>query len=137
MTILGEVLVAILNNEQDMSFAREYHWYRIPIESAEKFLKRRNCWPPRWLAFYQTRAFGQDAFAVNYYAAVQQICEVSRPELFPDEIEGQKRNQRYYKLELSPLERLERPIVSKRLRRVTFIPTTWEKFMTAREISEL
>lgn len=35
------------------------------------------------------------------------------------------------------LSRLEQPIISRRLRRITFIPTTWEKFTSASEINDL
>ena len=65
------------------------------------------------------------------------IREVCRWELFPDEPEDSKSQRRYYKLELSPLSRLEQPILSRRLRRITFIPTTWEKFTSASEINDL
>ena len=48
----GEVLVAIVNNLEDMRIAREERWYRIPVTSVHKWLRDR--WPPRWLAFYQS-----------------------------------------------------------------------------------
>jgi hypothetical protein len=40
-------------------------------------------------------------------------------------------------LEIGPLQQLENPIVSQKLRRVTFIPTTLARLLAAREISEL
>jgi hypothetical protein len=64
----GEVLVAIMNNLLDFAIARDEHWYRIPISSVERMLRKR--WPPRWLAFYQTKVFAKEAFAVNYCAQV-------------------------------------------------------------------
>ena len=67
--ICGEVLVAIVNNPFDLAMARDQHWYRIPVSSAEKWLKDR--WPPQWLAFYQTKVFASEAHAVNYYARVE------------------------------------------------------------------
>jgi hypothetical protein len=48
MTPRGEVLIAILNNQPDMTIARDRHWDRIPSDSVSKFLKNR--WPPKWLA---------------------------------------------------------------------------------------
>lgn len=79
----GEVLVAIMNNQHDMALTRYEGWYRIPVDNVQKRLKDR--WPPRRLAFYQTKKFGPEAYAVNYYADVIGIRERSRPELFPDE----------------------------------------------------
>ncbi|NJL36754.1 MAG: hypothetical protein HC899_08315 [Leptolyngbyaceae cyanobacterium SM1_4_3] len=131
----GEVLVAILNNKQDMQIAREQHWYRIPVESVEKFLKQH--WAPEWLAFYQTKVFGDEAYAVNYYARVQNICKVRRCELFPDEALNEKSQKQYYKLEISDLQRLEVSIGSDRRRRIHFISTTLEKLKTAVNISDL
>jgi very-short-patch-repair endonuclease len=131
----GEVLIAILNNLLDLTVARDQHWYRIPVRSVEKFLKPR--WPPRWLAFYHTKVFGPERYAVNYYARVLRIREVFRWQLFPDEPRDEKAQKRYHQLMLSPLERLPRPILSARWRRIVFIPTTWSKFINAVEINDL
>ena len=49
----GQVLVAIINDRRDFAIVREQNWYRIPVASAEKWLKHR--WPPQWVAFYQTK----------------------------------------------------------------------------------
>ncbi len=132
----GEVLIAVMNRLADMAIAREQHWYRIPISQAEK-LKQQKQWAPRWLAFYQTKVFGDAAYTVTYYAEVMAIREVERRQLFPMESEDANSQKRYCKLELSPLMQRSQPIVSQRLRRIAFIPTTWEKFRQAQEISEL
>ncbi|RMF31856.1 MAG: DUF559 domain-containing protein [Chloroflexi bacterium] len=131
----GEVLVAIVNNRRDFAIARDQHWYRIPVHSVERFLKSR--WPPQWLAFYQTKVFGKEAYAVRYYARVLDIRQVSRRDLFPDEPRSEKTAKRYYQLLLSPLQQLPQPILSLRLRRIVFIPTTWHKFINAVEINDL
>ena len=132
----GEVLIAVMNSQVDLAIAREQHWYRIPVVQSEK-LKQQGYWLPVWLAFYQTKVFGPEAYSVNYYASVRQICEVYRWELFPDQPRNDKSKQCYSRLELSPLEKLSQPIVSLRLRRITFMPTTWNQFKTARAIEEL
>ncbi len=132
----NEVLVAILNNHLDFAILREKHWYRIPVDSVEKYLK--SCWPPKWLAFYQTKTFGGDAYAVNYYAKVSDILEVYRWRLFPDEPRNDpKSNRRYRQIIVEPIRRLPKPIFSRRQRRIVFIPTTWEKFDQAVEINDL
>ena len=131
----GEVLVAIMNNPLDFAVARDRHWYRIPVSSAEKWLKGR--WPPRWIAFYQTKIFGQEAFAINYYSQVIAVREVYRWQLFPDQPRDEKAGRRYYQLLLGPLQRLPESIVSRRRRRIVFIPTTWRRFIGAREINDL
>ena len=135
MTRRGELLVAIMNNIDDLRIARDKHWYRIPISSQEKWL--RNRWPPEWLAFYQTKAFGPEKHAVRYYARVKQIRQASRAELFPDQPQDEKSRQRYYQLIIDDLQQLPRPIYSSRWRRIVFIPTTWVKFQAAVEINDL
>jgi very-short-patch-repair endonuclease len=135
MSTRGEVLVAIMNNPLDMVIARDQHWYRIPVHSVENILKKR--WPPQWLAFYQTKIFGDDAYAVNYYARVLGIRMVFRWELFPEQPKDEKGLRRYYQLLLSPLQRLPQPVLSRRWRRIVFIPTTWEKLVNAVEINDL
>lgn len=131
----GEVLVAIMNNRYDFALAHDRHWYRIPVRSVDYFLKQR--WPPRWLAFYQTRVFGNEAYAVRYYASVLDIQRVFRWQLFPEEPQGDKTEKQYWQLFLSPLKKLPIPIFSRRLRRIVFIPTTWDKLINAVEINDL
>jgi very-short-patch-repair endonuclease len=135
MTIRGEVLVAIINNLPDFALARDQHWYRIPVSSVNKWLQ--DSWPPKWLALYQTKIFGPEAYAVNYYARVLDIHQFSRWQLFPDQPHDDKGNRRYYKLFLEPLRRLPRSIFSRRRRRIVFIPTTWQSFMNAVELNDL
>ncbi len=131
----GEVLVAIMNNKQDFAAAHDQHWYRIPVSSAKKWLKGR--WPPEWLAFYQTKIFGPEKYAINYYARVLDIEEVYRSQLFPDQPHNAKSNRRYYKLVLEPLRKRPKPIFSQRRRRIVFISTTLQKFTQAVEINDL
>lgn len=131
----GEVLVAIMNNQRDFAVARDEHWYRIPVSSAKRWLS--TCWPPQWLALYQTKVFQREAHAVTYYARVRIIHQVARWQLFHDQLRDAKGMQLYYQLVLDPLQRLPAPIFSRRLRRIVFIPTTWQKFTGALEINDL
>jgi very-short-patch-repair endonuclease len=135
MEARGEVLVAIINDLLDMGIARDQHWYRIPVQSVDNMLRDR--WSPQWLAFYQTKVFGHEAHAVNYFARVTDIRQVFRWQLFPEQPHDEKGKRRYYQLMLSPLQRLPRPIFSRRQRRIVFIPTTWQKFVSASEINDL
>ncbi|MDX1415469.1 MAG: DUF559 domain-containing protein [Candidatus Promineifilaceae bacterium] len=135
MTRGGEVLVAIMNNKRDWALAERYHWYRIPVSSAGKWL--REAWPPEWIAFYMTKAFGKEAHGVHYYARVLDIRKVVRRYLFPSEPENDKSSRTYFQILFEPLKKLPRPILSRRYRRIVFIPTTWHKFANALEINDL
>ena len=135
MPARGEVLVAIVNNLHDFAIARDNHWYRIPVASANNLLKDR--WPPGWLALYQTKAFGSDAHLVRHFAQVLEIRKAYRWQLLQVSSRDPKRNRLYYQLMLGTLKQLPEPIVSRRLRRIVFIPTTWTKFVNAVEINDL
>ncbi len=127
----AEVLVAIVKNPVDFEIARSQLWYRVPVASAPKR------WPPQWLAFYQTKAFAEEAYSIRHYARVRSIKTVTRNELFPNEKQNFKSERIYHQLLLEPLEQLPAPIFSRRWRRIVFIPTTWRKFTTAVEINDL
>lgn len=129
------LLVAILNDRRDFDLARDEHWYRIPCDKADKWVGDR--WPPRWVAFYQTKAFEPDSHLVTWYAEVQTIRSVQRRELFPYEARNHKSQRWYYQLQLGPLQRRGQPIPSRRYRRIVFIKTTWDKFLRADEINDL
>jgi len=127
----GDVLVAIVPTKADFEILQQQGWYRIPAD------KKPDRWPPRWLAFYQPKVFGPEAFAVNYYGRVQEIRRVTRRELFPEIPHHPKADREYYRVRLDGLQRLPRSIPSARWRRIVFIPTTWTKFARAEEINDL
>lgn len=124
-------LVAILKDPSDLVILQEKGWYRIPVVSAP----RR--WPPRWLAFYQPKNFGEDAYRIQYFGQVKGIRRARRKEIFPNEIASARSDREYYLLDLEKLEEREVPIPSLRPRRLVFIPTTWEKFERAGQINDL
>jgi very-short-patch-repair endonuclease len=127
----GEVLVAILNAWRDFHILQNEGWYRIPMQSAPKR------WPPHWLAFYQTKIFEDERYAVRYYGKVAQIEVVPRTELFPHEMSNAKSDRLYYKLTLDQLQKRAEPIQSHRPRRLVFVPTTWQKFSLAADLNDL
>ncbi|RLC76978.1 MAG: hypothetical protein DRI61_12350 [Chloroflexi bacterium] len=90
-----------------------------------------------YLAFYQTKTFGPEKWAINYYAPVKRYRLVRREELLPQEADHPRAREWYYKVEIGPLQKLPHPVPSRRLRRITFIPTTLGKLLKAREINDL
>lgn len=135
MSKSGEVLVAIVNNQADFTIALTKHWYRIPATSKQRWLAHQ--WPPRWLGLYQTSRFGAEKYTVTHYAPVQSIRYLTRGELFPNQLRDERSHLHYYQLLLGPFQSRQSPIVSRRRRRIIFIPTTWDKFSTATEINDL
>lgn len=125
------VLVAVITRRKDFEIARDQGWYRVPEEKAPRGIFFE------YVAFYFTAAFGADRYAVHYYARRLGHELVTRRELLPDEPDHPRANERYYKLQLGPLQRREPPIVSRRWRRITFIHTTWDRFQAAQELNDL
>jgi hypothetical protein len=127
------VLVAVLNNTDDLRHAAAEGWYRIPQRTA----------PPRvgaeYLAFYQTGAFGDtpEAQSITYYAATRRYRLLTRRELLPDEASHPRADDFYFRIEFGPLQRLATPIPSATLRRITFIYTSFERLTNAGDVRDL
>jgi len=125
------VLVAVMSRPQDFEIARDQGWYRVPENKATQGVFFE------YVAFYFTAAFGEEKWAVYYYARRLGHELVTRRDLLPDEPDHPRAGEPYYKLQLGPLQKREPPIVSRRWRRVTFIHTTWDRFQVAEEINDL
>ena len=125
------VLVAVMNRPEDLTILRQQGWYRIPEKQAGRgaFFE--------YLAFYFTAAFGEERWAVHHYARILGHELVTRRELLPRQPDHPRANERYYKLQLGPLQRRDPPITSRRWRRVTFIHTTWDRFLAAEDLNDL
>ena len=127
------VLVAVVNNAEDLRRAASEGWYRIPQRRA----------PPRigadYLAFYQTGAFREqsEAQTVTFYAPTRRYRLATRRELLPAEAEHPRAGDYYYCIEIGPFQRLERPVPAGSFRRVTFIHTTFDRLLTAHDVKEL
>ncbi len=125
------VLVAVVTRPCDLEHARADGWYRVPIRRAPRGLAAD------YLAFYQTAAFGVERWAVRYVAPVHSVGLARRRELLPDEPLHPRADERYYRFALGPLWALPAPVPSRRLRRVTFIPTTFGQLLHASDVAEL
>ncbi len=125
------VLVAYVPRPDDFARIEREGWYRIPLDFAPKGLYAE------YFAFYFGRSFGDAKWAIHYYASTLGQELFRRRDLLPDEPDHPRADKIYYKVQLGPLQRLERPIISLRWRRITFIHTTWDRFQDAREINDL
>jgi hypothetical protein len=125
------VLVAVVNRPQDFEIARDQGWYRVPEKKATRGVFFE------YVAFYFTAAFGEQQWAVHYYARRLGHELATRRQLLPGEPDHPCAGERYYKLQLAPLQRREPPIVSLRWRRISFLHTTWDRFEAAEEINDL
>ncbi len=125
------ILVAILPEPRDLEIARVLGWYRIPLRSAPKMVR------VDWIAFYLTGAFAEEKWSVRYLAPVLGHELVRRGELLGTEPDHPAVLEPYYKVNLGPVFQLAQPIPAKRWRRFTFLYTTGEKLLTARDVKDL
>ncbi len=125
------VLVAVMNDPRDLEIARLLGWYRIPLRSAPKVVA------VDFLAFYQTAAFGENRWRIEYIAPVKGHELTTRSELIQDEPDHPAARQEYYKIQLGPLQRLAQPVLAEGWRRITFFYTTGEHLLGAHALREL
>jgi hypothetical protein len=125
-------LVVVVNRPDDLSRAMQERWYRIPLNRAPSRVAAE------YLAFYQTGAFApEERFVVRWMAPVRGYFLATRRELIPEEPEHARADEQYFKVLLDEAILLPHPIPSRRLRRITFIPTTLSRLRQAEEINDL
>jgi hypothetical protein len=125
------ILVAVINNPRDLEIARLLGWYRIPFHTAPKVVA------VDFIAFYQTAAFGEEKWQIQYVAPVRGHELTTRRELLRDEPEHPSARSEYFKIQIGPLTRLPKPIRAEKWKRVTFLYTTGEYLLQASTINDL
>ena len=128
------VLIAILKDKRDYTFAHKQHWYRIPVKSAPRIVRDLSV---EQVAFYLPKVFEEQAYSVRVFAPVKRIRIVKRKELIPEELLDPRSEEDYFKIELGSLKMLPAPIPSKRQRRIVFIETTPSRLYHAKELNDL
>jgi len=125
------VLVCLMPTPRDMEIARLLGWYRIPLRTAPKVVA------VDYLAFYQPGSFAERGGRIEYVAPLRGHELTTRAELLKDEADHPRANEEYFKLQIGPLERLNRPVVADKWRRITFLYTTGEYLLKAQTINDL
>ena len=125
------ILVVVMPDPRDLEIARLLGWYRIPLRSAPKVVA------VDYLAFYQTAAFGEDKWCIQYVAQVLGHELTTRRELLQDEPDHPHANQEYYKVQIGPLISLPQPVLAEQWRRITFLYTTGDYLLNAGTVHDL
>mgnify|MGYP001025801509 CR=1 FL=1 len=134
MSNFNDSLVVLMNNKVDFEIAKQEGWYRIPVRHAPPIIKQQKL---KFIAFYFTKAFGKEKYQIKWFAEVNNIQQVKRTDLFPNEAPNKKTKKQYYKISFSTPKVLYRPIVSIRPRRLLFVPTTSYKLFNALEFNDI
>ena len=126
------ILVAILPSQRDFDIARLFGWYRIPLKTAPKVIS------VDYLAFYQTKAFGEaERWQITYAAEILGHELTHRRDLLRDEPDHPRAHEEYFKIQIGPLQHLEYPVPAGDWKRITFFYTTGDQFKTAQTINDL
>jgi hypothetical protein len=90
------------------------------------------------LAYYQPASFGKELrWQIEYFAQVLGHEPTTRRELLLDETDHPNAMDESYKIQLGPLRKLTVPITAEKWRRLTFLFTTGERLIEARQLNEL
>ncbi|MCC6803252.1 MAG: hypothetical protein IT319_10230 [Anaerolineae bacterium] len=125
------VLVGVINRKRDLTYARDQHWYRIPQVRMPRGVTAD------YIAFFVSRAFGARNGAIHFYAEKKGLELLYRRDLLPDEPDHPRADEAYYRVALGELIPKEPPVVNVTRRTLTFVYTTWDRFVHARTISDL
>lgn len=124
------VLVAVLNRKKDFLIARRQHWYRIPQKQMPRGLNAE------YIAFFLSgRTFGERSGTIAYFARVTGLELARRSDLLPDE--SRRLRDIYYKVQFREMVRKDPPIVNLPARSISFIRTTWDRFVSAENVIDL
>jgi very-short-patch-repair endonuclease len=127
-----DTIICWLKQKNDLSILLNEGWYRIPVKTKLENLKK-----VKYLAFYQSYAFGKAACIIKHYGTIDMIETVKRIELFPKEKNHPNKNEDYYKIFMKDMNILPNPIPSKRARKIIFINSTMKKLLSATEVNDL
>lgn len=123
--------MAVINRKRDFDKAQTEHWYRVPQGQAPKGIFAE------YIAFFFSRAFKELNGGIHYYARRTGIELARRRDLLPEEANHPRAEQVYHKLQFGELRRKEPPVVNPERRAVSFVYTTWDRFVEARTIADL
>ena len=125
------VLVGVINRKRDLDRARLDHWYRIPLKQLPRGVNAD------YVAFFLSRAFKQQNGGIHYFAGVQGIELAYRRDLLPDQPDHPRAGEVYYKVQLGDVMDKTPPVLNPTRRPISFIRTTWDRFVNAQDIAGL
>ena len=124
------VLVAVVNRKKDYLIARDQLWYRVPLRRMPGGVNAE------YIAFFLSAApFPRMGGAVACFARITGVELARRRDLLPDE--PRRRDDIYYKLQFRHLIEKDPPIINDTKRTISFIRTTWDRFISADSIPDL
>ena len=126
------VLVGVVNRKRDLVYARDEHWYRVPQARMPRGINAE------YIALFLSGAvFKERRGGIHYYAERKGFELARRRDLLPKEANHARAEDVYYQVQLGELVEKTPPVLNPTRRSLTFIYTTWDRFVHARQISDL
>ncbi len=125
------VLVGVINRKRDLDAVRAERWYRIPQAQMPRGVNAE------YMAFFLSRAFKEQNGTIAWFAEKRGLELVYRKDLLPREADHPRAQDVYYKVQLGELKEKTPPILNPTKRTISFIYTTWDRFVQARAIRDL
>ena len=126
------VLVGAITRQKDLTRARDDHWYRIPQLRVARGVHAE------YVAFFLNSRVAKKPDSGIYFFARRAGVELAyRRDLLPDEANHPRADDVYYKVQLTDWQEKSPPILNPTRRSITFIYTTWDRFVHASEIKDL
>lgn len=127
------VLVGVINRKRDLRLMLEERWYRIPCKRLPGGIYAE------YIAFYLSgsAARDKDTTGIHYYAQRSGLELVYRKDLLPEQADHERADEVYYKVQLKPAIARVPPITNPSRRSISFIYTTWDRFVQAQIINDL
>lgn len=133
-----DCLVAVLRNDADLHRVIDERWYRIPDRVRGHQIAHDALDETSALAFYQTASIRTGLpGAIEVWGEIEERRVLPRRQIIPDEPYHPAADTAYHLIRLKHVERLERPVLSRRPRRITFIRTTRDRLLQAVDINDL
>jgi hypothetical protein len=135
---LRDCLIAVVNNDRDLERFTHDGCYRIPGRAIGRAISPRALEESRVLALYQTSSISAGLRgAVELWGEIAEVSWRTRRELIPEEPDHPAADEPYRLIRVTAVEHLDRPVVSRRPRRVTFVRTTRDRLFGAAEVNDL
>ena len=124
------VLVGVVRRKKDFQIAHSCNWYRIPQRQLPRGLNAE------YIAlFLSSKSFCEHGGTIAYFARISGLELARRRDLLPDE--SRRADEIYYKVQFRRLVRREPPINNWPARSISFIRTTWDRFICAETVADL
>ncbi|MBA3871896.1 MAG: hypothetical protein H0X30_22335 [Anaerolineae bacterium] len=125
------VLVGVINRKRDLETVLGEKWYRIPQNQMKRGVNAE------YIAFFLSKAFGERNGGIHYFADRKGVELLYRRDLLPQEPNHPRANEAYYKIQLGTIYPKVPPVLNTSRRTLSFIYTTWDRFVNASKISDL